>query len=324
MRKNRRDSVIAGKRMIESSDLRDAALVWLVRANDPEFDDWDEFTAWLEASPANADAYHRVAASEAEMLPLVEALEAPAEEPVRSSPGRRFGQRRLAMAASVAIFVAAATAVVVPRMTPVEHSTGAGEMRTIALGGQDQLVMNGDTRLALSGWDRRTVRLEQGQVLLRLRDAGQGKVELVSGDLHLVDVGTVFEVARNGADTRVLVSEGAVVADPGGARLKIAAGQRLDTEDGAQMLKATPADVSSVGSFESGQLVYLDEPLGNVAADIERSAGIDFSADPFISGRRFSGTLSIREVKRDPQSLGPLLGVSLERSTLGWKLKGKG
>ena len=305
--------------MIESSDPREAALDWLVRTNDPDFDGWDEFTTWLEASPVNADAYHRLAASEAEMLPLVEVRDSPIER-----PDRRFGQRRLAAAASVAIFVAAATAVVVPRLTPVEHSTGAGEIRTIALGGTDQLVMNGDTRLALSGWDRRTVQLEQGQVLLRLRDAEQGKVELVSGDLQLIDVGTVFEVARDGTDTRVLVSEGAVIADPTGAQLKIAAGQRLDTEDGAQVLKATPADVSSVGSFESGQLVYLDEPLENVVADLRRSAGIDISADPSISGRRFSGTLSIREVRRDPQSLGPLLGVSIERSTLGWKLKGKG
>lgn len=308
--------------MIESSNPREAALDWLVRTNDPEFDGWDEFTAWLDESPAHADAYHRLATSEAEMLPLVDVREGPIETPAR--PDRRVGQRRLAAAASVAIFVAAATAVVVPRLTPVEHSTGAGEVRTIALSGQDQLVMNGETRLALSGWDRRTVRLEQGQVLLRLRDAGQGKVEVVSGDLHLIDVGTVFEVARDGTETRVLVSEGAVVADPAGARLKIAAGQRLDTEDGAQMLKATPADVSSVGSFESGQLVYLEEPLDNVVADLRRSAGIDFSADPSISGRRFSGTLSIREVRRDPQSLGPLLGVSIERSTLGWKLKGKG
>ena len=35
-------------------------------------------------------------------------------------------------------------------------------------------------------------------MLLRLRDAGQDKIELVSGDLKLVDVGTVFEVARDG------------------------------------------------------------------------------------------------------------------------------
>ena len=84
--------------MIETPGLREAALDWLVRTNDPEFDGWDEFTAWLEADPAHADAYHGLADSEAEMLPLVSevAVEAPAE------PDRRLGQRRLALAASVA------------------------------------------------------------------------------------------------------------------------------------------------------------------------------------------------------------------------------
>src|SRR5688572_23652225 len=104
--------------MIESPDLREAALDWLVRTNDPEFDGWDEFTAWLEASPANADAYHRLAAGEAVMLPLVAAT---VEKPAQTSPDRRIAQRRLAAAASVAIFVAATAAVVVPRLTPVEH-----------------------------------------------------------------------------------------------------------------------------------------------------------------------------------------------------------
>jgi transmembrane sensor len=146
---------------------------------------------------------------------------------------------------------------------------------------------------------------------------------VTSGDLELIDVGTVFEVTRDGPETRVIVSEGAVAADPAGADLRIGAGQRLDTIDGAPLLKAAPADASSVGSFAGGQLAYLDEPVGNVAADLRRSTGVDFSVDPAISGGRFSGTLSVAAVRRDPQSLGPLLGVSMERSARGWKLKGK-
>jgi transmembrane sensor len=208
-------------------------------------------------------------------------------------------------------------------MMPVEYSTGPGEIRMVSLGGQDQLVMNGDTRLELAGFDRRTVRLAEGQVLLKLNDAGQDKIELFSGDLKLVDVGTIFEVARDGRDTRVIVSEGAVVADPGGAGLKLMPGQRLDTTDGAMLLQATSADISSVGSFERGQLSYVDEPLDHVVADLSRSTGIDFSASAAISTRRFSGTLSVAEVKRDPRSLAPLLGVAVERSGQGWKLGGK-
>ena len=236
---------------------------------------------------------------------------------------QRPARRGMAIAASVAALAAVATAIVAPRLMPVDYSTGPGEVRVVSLGGQDRLVMNGDTRVELAGLDHRTVRLEQGQVLLRLRDPGQDKIELVSGDLKLVDVGTVFEVSRDGRETRVLVSEGAVVADPEGAGLKLAAGQRLDTRDDATLLEAMPADVGSVGAFERGQLSYVDEPIEDVVADLRRSTGIDFSTSAAIRARRFSGTLSVAEVKRDPRSLEALLGISMERSGQGWKLGGK-
>jgi transmembrane sensor len=303
--------------MIYDPGRREAALDWLVRTNDPAFEAWDEFLGWLEADPANADAYHALVDSEAEMRPYVEAA------PVSHEPARQPKSRRLALVAGIAALAAGATAILAPRLALVDYSTGPGEVRVVSLGGQDQLVMNGDTRLELAGFDRRTVRLEQGQVLLRLRDPGQEKIELLTGDLKLVDVGTVFEVSRDGRATRVLVSEGAVVADPGGAGLKLAAGQRLDTEDGAKVLQAMPADAMSVGSFERGQLVYLDEPLVHVVADLRRSTGIDFSTSAAIRLRRFSGTLSVAAIKRDPRSLEPLLGVSMEQTGQGWKLGGK-
>jgi transmembrane sensor len=296
--------------------IREEALGWVVRTNDPEFDRWDEFTTWLEGDPVRAEAYHQLASSELALRPMVEAVPPPIESP-------RPRHMPWAIAASVAFLAAAGAAVVAPRLMTQSYSTEAGETRIVSLGGQDQLVLNGDTRLTLAGWDRRDVRLEQGQVLLRLRETGRDKVEVVSGDLTIVDVGTVFEVSRDGRSTRVIVSEGQVVADPDGAKLKLASGQRLDTEDGATVLQATSADAASVGAFERGQLIYVDEPLGKVADDLRRSTGIDISASAAIRSRRFSGTLSVSEVKRDPRSLEALLGVSLERTGNGWKLGGK-
>ena len=70
-------------------DRREAALDWLVRTNDPEFDRWDEFTVWLEESPANADAYHALAAGEADMLPLAAGWPWPPD----SRPSRHWRRR---------------------------------------------------------------------------------------------------------------------------------------------------------------------------------------------------------------------------------------
>lgn len=299
--------------------IREEALGWLVRTNDPEFDRWDEFSAWLERDPVNADAYHALAASEVELRPWVETVTAPQPAVIQ----RRSVRRPWAIAASVAFLAAAGTAIVAPRLMTESYATAPGETQIVSLGGADQLVLNGDTKLTVAGWEGRDIKLERGQVLLKLHDAGRGKVELVSGDLTLVDVGTVFEVSRDGHATRVIVSEGAVVADPEGARLRLASGQRLDTEDGATVLQAVPADTSSVGAFERGQLVYVDESLERVAEDLRRSTGVDISTSAAIRSRRFSGTLSVAEVKRDPKSLEALLGVSLERVGNGWKLGGK-
>jgi transmembrane sensor len=301
------------------NDRLEAALAWQVRTNDPEFDDWDGFTAWLEEDPANASAYHHLADSEALLHSSVREAthrgEAPPIQAVRP-------RRRWAVAASVGALAIATTSLVGPRLSPTEYSTVPGEVRLVSLGGQDRLVMNGDTHVSLSGWDRRSVRLEEGQILLRLTDRDKGKVTVRSGDLEVTDVGTVFEVSRDGHASRVTVSEGQVIADPGGAGLHLHPGQRLDTEDGATLLEAKAADPSTLGAWERGQLVYVDETLDRVAADLRRSSGLDISTSAAIRARRFTGSLSVAEIKRDPRSLEQLLGVSMARSGKGWILEG--
>ena len=298
--------------------VRDEALDWLVRTNDPEFQDWDAFTDWLESDSGNADAYHRLAGSELEMRPLVEEVAPRPAEPIEA-PHRT---RRYAIAAGLAVLAAAGATVLVPRLSPVPYSTGPGEQRTITLAEGDQVVMNGETRLTLAGLDRRTVRLEQGEVLLRLHGSADDKVHVLSGDLELVDVGTVFNVVREAATTSVTVSEGEVVADPDGAHLALREGSRLDAKDGDTVLRATSVDTASIGAWTSGQLSYRSEPLARVVADLRRSTGIDFVLQPDMGPRQFTGTLAVAEVRRDPQALAPLLGVNLERSGKRWEIRG--
>jgi len=166
------------------------------------------------------------------------------------------------------------------------------------------------------------VRLEQGEILLQLHGSGEGKVRVKSGDLELVDVGTIFDVVREAATTSVTVAEGAVVADPDGARLALRKGSRLDAKDGDTVLRATTIDTASVGAWNSGQLSYRSESLARVISDLRRSTGIDFVLQPDMGPRQFTGTLAIAEVRRDPQALAPLLGVNMRRSGKRWEIRG--
>jgi len=298
--------------------ISEEALAWLVRTNDADFEDWEAFMEWLEADPVNASAYHRLADSENEMRPLVERIAPPAPLPTQT-PART---RRYAIAASLAVIAAAGATILVPRLSPVPYATGPGEQRTLTLAQGDRILMNGDTRLALAGLDRRTVRLEQGEILLQLHGSGEGKVRVKSGDLELVDVGTIFDVVREAETTSVTVAEGAVVADPDGARLALRKGSRLDAKDGDTVLRATTIDTASVGAWNSGQLSYRSESLARVISDLRRSTGIDFVLQPDMGPRQFTGTLAIAEVRRDPQALAPLLGVNMRRSGKRWEIRG--
>jgi transmembrane sensor len=298
--------------------VNEEALAWLVRTNDPDFEDWEAFTEWLESDPGNASAYHRLADSEIEMRALVGRIVPPAPIPAKA-PART---RRYAIAASLAVVAAAGATILVPRLSPVPYATGPGEQRTLTLAQGDQILMNGGTRLTLAGFDRRTVRLEQGEILLQLHGSGKDKVQVVSGDLELVDVGTVFDVVRDTATTSVTVAEGTVVADPDGARLALQKGSRLDAKDGDTVLRATTVDTASVGAWNSGQLSYRSEPLARVVSDLRRSTGIDFVLQPDMGPQQFTGTLAIAEIRRDPQALAPLLGVTMQRSGKRWEIGG--
>lgn len=289
------------------------ALDWAVKTGDPAFDQWDDFTAWLEADAQHADAYHHIVGQLADSDALL-----PRSTPAVTAVPERDGRpHRTAIAASVAILAAAGAVLLSPLVTTDDYRTAPGEIRTIALGDGNELVMNGDTRLQLAGLGRDQVRLEQGQVLLRL--SGDPHVSVQSGDLAFADIGTVFEVTRDGRRTRLLVSEGLVLADPEGARVKVAANQMLEADDGDSVLAVEPASIEA-GGWTSGQLAYVDAPVSQVLSDLHRSTGLAFSPTPAMSARRYSGTLSAVEIRKDPASLGPLLGVSVKRSGDRWEV----
>jgi transmembrane sensor len=301
--------------MTSTETIKRDAVAWLVRTNDPEFTDWDAFTAWLEQDPGHADEYHRLADSERLLTPLV----ADAEPVQDNAPLQgHAARRRWAAGAGMAMAALLATFGAVKSFSTDSYATALGEQRTVALGDGDALILNGGTRLAVTGWSRRDVRVERGQALFRL--ASHEGVEVRSGDLEIVDIGTVFEVSRTGELNRVVVDDGAVVVDPDGAALRLKHGQQLAAVDGAAVLTAMPAAPGAAGGWTRGQLVYLGAPVAEVAADLRRSTGLAISTSSAIGAQRFSGTLSIADVRRDPRTLGPLLGVSVRPVGNGWRL----
>lgn len=310
--------------------LREQAVHWAVLTGDPQFDDWDGFTAWLEADPAHARAYDEVSAAVAEAAEAFGAAEmvepAPAAEPANDNPAPPPGQHRLprrawlggAIAASLAII---ATIGVLRSGSGSVYTTAPGEVEVIALGDGSTVTLAGDSRLILRGDDRREARLEHGQALFDLRFKGGRPFEVAAGADTMRDIGTVFEVRRLNKATAVAVAEGAVLFDPAGRRIRVNPGEGLTRRDGSNRIERARLPGASVGEWREGRQSFRDATLGDVAAMLSAATGQSFTVAPGAADKRVSGSVMLDPIRRDPASLGPLLGVTARADGAIWVLE---
>jgi transmembrane sensor len=304
--------------MAHDETIRERALEWAVRAGDPEFTDWDAFTAWLEQSPAHAWAYDEVAAAVADGADL--ALLAPAAANDDVPTAHPLVRRRWAMGA-LAASLALVVGLGVWQGGDGHYSvqTAPGETRTLALADGGSVVLSGGSRIELDKKDHRFARLESGQALFTVTHDAANPFAVEVGDDRLVDAGTVFDVELDAGHMQVAVSEGLVVFNPGKQAVKVSPGHRLSKRAGGRGYELAAIDPDEVGEWREGRLTFEDAPLAAVAERLSRITGIAFRAKS-NSGGAFSGSLLIAPLRNNPQSLGPLLGVTVRRDGDHWEI----
>lgn len=289
--------------------IRERALEWAVRVGDPDFADWDLFTQWLEQSPAHAAAYDAVAsavADAAELAPPVANDDVPALPPVR----RRWAMGALAASLAVVLGIGVwqNTGRYIVETTP-------GETRTVALADGGSVVLAGGTRLELDKRDDRFARLESGQALFNIHHDEKRPFAVEVGEDRLIDAGTVFDVEMSERGMQVAVSEGLVLFNPGKQDVKVSPGHRLAKRAGARDYTLTEVASDQVGEWQGGRLTFEDASLADVAARLSRMTGVAFVAGP---GGSVSGSVLIAPLRKDPGSLGALLGATVRHDGDRW------
>lgn len=289
---------------------RDAARGWAIAIRDPAFDDWDGFTGWLEADAAHAAAYDVACDTDAAVValfstpaPIVIQHQSPTVRPAR--PVLRWVAGGGAVAAAVALaFVYTGSD---PASAPYTIATRAGVSQTIELEPGTRIVLNGDSRVTLDRERPRHASLDRGEALFVVRHDDTRPFTVEVGAAKLVDLGTVFNVARTDLATRVAVSEGVVMYNPGREAVRLDAGKSLEVADGRLTVRSVSPD--AVGSWRDGTLVYDNAPLPQVIGDVSRSLGVTIALAPALESRRFTGTLAVRGKPEDVlPRIAPLLG----------------
>lgn len=316
----------------------DEARLWAIRADDPEFADWDGLTAWLEADPRHLEAYERAIADNDWAVTQLSAEREEAHavvtaDPVigsRSNQGSTFRQAgaRLwrgpwsgAIAASLLMTVAIGGWYALRPSTQRDVATAPGERRTIDFADGSQILLNGGTHVRFDQAAPREVALVSGEALFTVHHEDARPFVVSIGDSRLIDVGTVFNVARDGGRLDVAVAQGSVVYRGGQDDIRLNAGEGLSQAAPGEVIVLHKADRADVGAWRTGVLTYTDANLSQVGHDLARNLGLRLDVDAGVANLRFSGTLAITG---DPavvlMRIQPLLRVSIIRQGNHWRM----
>ncbi|WP_375396564.1 FecR domain-containing protein [uncultured Sphingomonas sp.] len=305
----------------DAPDIIDQAIVWHLRQDTMPAAAWPTFVAWLEEHPDHARAYDAVARQDR----LVAAVAFPRPLAMPAAANDRWPPRRRWLAATGGAGLAAAVALwVVPSSFgpgPAQvFATRDGERRSMTLADGTQVAMNGGTTLRVEGGGR-AVRLDRGEVMLRVVHDPRAPFRLHAGDVEIEDVGTRFDVVRLPHMLSVAVAEGVVALRRSGTAVRLQQGEAaaVDLRTGAVTRDAVPPD--SVGGWQAGLLSFDGAPLADVAAALRRRDGLNLALEGDLSRQPFTGIVRpTGAADRDVPHLADLIGATWRRDGNRWVL----
>jgi transmembrane sensor len=260
---------------------------WLLRLNAPDAD-VAAWLRWCDAEPDNLGAFERLR-QDWHKLGAAGALP--------QSAARGSGMRRLlrpslrwGLAAGLTLLASSAGIRWTDRALPLPVKATAlpdGSMMTLSPRAAVAVDFSGPIR---------HVMLNEGEAYVQVRHDKIHPFVVQAGDLSVTAVGTAFDVRREADRVLVTVEEGTVRVDSLDPRKPAgwmaAAGQQL----AYSMLSggASVATVDAVRSlrWRSGELAYVDTPLGTVIDDVNRySARRILIHDARLDQIRYTGTI---------------------------------
>ncbi|WP_404710221.1 FecR family protein [Sphingomonas sp. MMS24-J13] len=305
-----------------SDPIHAEAIGWVVRVNDPAFGDWDEFTQWLDANPAHADAYHAAATAEADAVALL--ASAPSEIEARQiveMPSRPRWRPWVGTAIAASLVAVIGFQVMDRTPAPQIYETAPGIRRTISLADGSVVILNGGTRLAVDGKDPRSLTLERGEGLFAVRHDASHPFRVAVGGATVTDIGTAFDIVREPASTRVTVAEGEVEWGRNGNAVRLLPGDRLAVADNAVTVEISKVMPDSVGDWSRGQLTFDGTPLASAAADLGRTLGVTIDVAPSIAKRPVRGAIRLDGgAAAVLPRFAALMGLHARQDGQGWRL----
>lgn len=308
-------------------EVRDTAARWITARDAGTMSRQDEgdLTAWLAADPLHARAFAEAERfwermnGEQVRAALRERYAGPVTAPATLRPHPRLSRPWIApaMAASVAILVVSGVNDWPTRLR-ADAVTGAGEQRKVQLDDGSVAQLNTDSAIAVDySRNRRTIRLLKGEVAFTVAPDKARPFTVQAGGGSTTALGTRFIVRRDGEDTDVTVTEHRVRVAWGPSATWVDLQEGEATRYGPDgIARVHPVDTDAVSGWTRGVLVFVNRPLGDVVAELNRYyPGYIRVIGAELAQRRVSGGFRIDDPLGAVDSLQRSLGIGSTRIT---------
>jgi transmembrane sensor len=304
----------------------DTALDWHVRlTGETTEQDWQAFTAWLEADPHNRLVFDDVdtLATEAGIAAALPAVADVIAFPSQTAPLPR--RRAVGLWAGAAVAAAIALAFIVPggrgsAPQSQTYATRVGESRNVTLADGSVMHLNTDTAVSVAlSAAQRDVRLDKGEALFEVTPDTARPFVVTMGPKRVRVVGTAFNVLRHAGRVVVSVEQGKVAVSHGDNDRAVAAltpGDRYIADETSATYQVVRVDPATIGVWRQGQLVFHDIPLFQVVSELNRYfAHPVVIPDADVQALRFSGILKMDEESAVLRRLAAFLPITVQPET---------
>lgn len=320
--------------MKAAADIEREAAEWLMRRDREESaGEQADFESWLATDSRHRAAYLNLERTwrQSEGLKAWRPADGTLDLAVLTSAGSRrktFGPWSLAIAASVALFVAVGIAWLVAAHGAAAYETEVGGYQRVLLRDGSVIQLNTDTRVRVRlGNDRREVRLVLGEAFFEVAHDPQRPFEVIAGDTTVRAVGTAFTVRLREQDAvEVVVTEGSVTLRMGEsgsvetiettAPSALAAGEAAVAGPvGVAVQRIAETEVARLLAWQNGELDFIGDPLSEVVAQFNRYNRRRLEiVDPAIAGLRVGGNFRATDLEGFLRAMRASFDVHAEES----------
>lgn len=285
------------------------------------------FKAWLARSPAHKQAYHEVEAFW-QQLDGLQTIAKPQLAAARAYARKAQNQHHwllprhsLALAASILLLVIAFP-VVQLCLDNGSYRTAKGEQQRIRLSDGTRIDLNTDTEVQVTYtfFDRK-VRLEQGEALFTVQHDADKPFEVVAADGLIRDIGTQFNVYRQGNKVAVTVLEGEVSISNNTANAApqmLTAGMSVGYDRNGLYPLADNGDANDVAAWREGRIVFKGQRLDAVLQQLSRYHAVKLGiGNSKLAALKVSGNFPTKDLNLALNTIAASLSVKITRQGTG-------